>query len=178
MMAAAASPTWVPSSTRPRLSRHRTGAAARSSAAAPRLARGELMGSRVHRDGGLCYIGAMPKNVDKKAGGGSPPPPARYFCLAPPPPPLSSLDPHAQSPAARKPVSQPVALPSLLATLSRGCRLQGSPQHHRDVLHPRVLRPERCVLLPWRSGAFQSEGKITRENATLLFHCQKLPSGA
>jgi hypothetical protein len=46
----------------------RSGGAARASAAAPKLARSQLMGSRVHADGALCYIGAMPKDVAKKAG--------------------------------------------------------------------------------------------------------------
>ena len=75
MSSLAAAPTvWAPSSVRRHQSRRSGVAAARASAAgAPRLARNELMGSRVHSDGGLCYIGAMPKNVAKKAGGGRSP---------------------------------------------------------------------------------------------------------
>ena len=58
-MAAAANAStlsWVPSS---RLAQRRSGSSARV-AAPQRVARAELMGSRVHRQGALCYIGAMP----------------------------------------------------------------------------------------------------------------------
>lgn len=58
-MAAAANAStlsWVPSS---RLAQRRSGSSARV-AAPQRVARAELMGFRVHRQGALCYIGAMP----------------------------------------------------------------------------------------------------------------------
>ena len=58
-MAAAANAStlsWVPSS---RSAQRRSGSSARV-AAPQRVARAELMGSRVHRQGALCYIGAMP----------------------------------------------------------------------------------------------------------------------
>jgi hypothetical protein len=58
-MAAAANAStlsWVPSS---RLAQRRSGSSARV-AAPQRVARAELLGSRVHRQGALCYIGAMP----------------------------------------------------------------------------------------------------------------------
>ena len=58
-MAAAANAStlsWVPSS---RPAQRRSGSSARV-AAPQRVARAELMGSRVHRQGALCYIGAMP----------------------------------------------------------------------------------------------------------------------
>ncbi len=47
---------WVPSSRRPQ---RRSGSSARF-ATPQRVARAEIMGSRVHRQGALCYIGAMP----------------------------------------------------------------------------------------------------------------------
>uniref|UniRef100_A0A7S0SB12 asparagine synthase (glutamine-hydrolyzing) n=1 Tax=Mantoniella antarctica TaxID=81844 RepID=A0A7S0SB12_9CHLO len=59
MMATTAALAWVPST---HCSRHRA-AATRATSALPRLARGEMLGSRVHRDGSLCYIGAMAKPV-------------------------------------------------------------------------------------------------------------------
>ena len=58
-MAAAANAStlsWAPSS---RLAQRRSGSSARV-AAPQRVARAELMGFRVHRQGALCYIGAMP----------------------------------------------------------------------------------------------------------------------
>ena len=58
----AASLSWAPSNPH---TRGRRGVFSRAASMAHGLRRGEIFGSRVHREGSLCFIGALPKPVRK-----------------------------------------------------------------------------------------------------------------
>jgi hypothetical protein len=73
----AASLSWAPSNPR---TRGRRDVFSRPASVAHGLRRGEMFGSRVHREGSLCFIGALPKPVRKVSAFFPPPLTSRVHC--------------------------------------------------------------------------------------------------